>query len=160
MVGEPSDVDADEAFQFVLSLHRLLRELHRAAPPDGLPRTQLLVLAKLARSGPLRIGTLAEEVGCSQPTATKVVHAMEDSGLVARAADTSDKRASYVHLTQQGRRRLAAVVRDESRVLIERFGDLEQDEVELLLKAGAVLRRLTESSAPEIDIRQSSGDPQ
>jgi DNA-binding MarR family transcriptional regulator len=158
MVGEPPDVDADEAFQFVLSLHRLLRELHRAARPDGLPRTQLLVLAKLARSGPLRIGALADEVGCSQPTATKVVHAMEEAGFVARAADADDKRVSYVHLTQQGRRRLGAVVRDESRVFVERIGELEQDEIELLLKAGAVMRRLTE--APEIDIRQIPRDPQ
>ncbi|MET7996171.1 MarR family transcriptional regulator [Amycolatopsis sp. NPDC005232] len=157
MVGESPDVDADEAFQFVLSLHRLLRELHRAAPPDNLPRTQLLVLAKLARSGPLRIGTLAEEVGCSQPTATKVVHAMEEAGFVARAADAGDKRVSYVHLTELGRRRLGAVVRDESRVLVERFGDLEQDEVELLLKAGAVLRRMTDGA--ETDIRQIPRDP-
>ncbi|HWD01524.1 MAG TPA: MarR family transcriptional regulator [Amycolatopsis sp.] len=147
MKGEPPDIDAEEAFQFVLSLHRLLRGLHRAAPPDGLPRTQLLVLAKLARSGPLRIGALAEEVDCSQPTATKVIHAMEDAGLVAREADLADKRVSYVHLTRAGRRRLGDVVRDEARVLVDRFGELEQVEVELLLKAGAVLRRLAEPGA-------------
>ncbi|WP_326565509.1 MarR family transcriptional regulator [Amycolatopsis rhabdoformis] len=158
MVSEPPDIDADEAFQFVLSLHRLLRELHRAAPPDGLPRTQLLVLVKLNRSGPLRIGALADEVGCSQPTATKVVHAMEEAGLVARAADKADKRVSWVHLTQQGRRRLSDVVRDESRVFVERIGDLEHDEIELLLKSGAVLRRLTEAS--ETDIRQIPREPQ
>ncbi|MGW4485773.1 MarR family winged helix-turn-helix transcriptional regulator [Amycolatopsis sp. NPDC004368] len=158
MVSESSDIDADEAFQFVLSLYRLLRELHRAAPPDNLPRTQLLVLAKLVRSGSLRIGALADEVGCSQPTATKVVHAMEEAGLVAREADAADKRVSYVRLTPLGRRRLAGVVREESRVFVERLADLEHDEIELLLKAGAVLRRLTE--APEIDIRQVPREPQ
>jgi DNA-binding MarR family transcriptional regulator len=158
MAREPRDVNADEAFQFVLSLHRLLRELRRAAPPDGLPRTQLLVLAKLSRSGPLRVGALAEEVGCSQPTATKVVHAMEEAGLVARGADADDRRVSYVHITQPGRRRLRAVVRDESEALVERLGELDQDEVDLLLKAGAVMRRMVE---PEpADIRQISREAQ
>jgi DNA-binding MarR family transcriptional regulator len=154
----PREVDADEAFQFMLSLHRLLRQLRRVAPPDGLPRTQLLMLVKLSRSGPLRIGTLAEQVGCSQPTATKVVHAMEQAGLVGRGADAGDRRVCYVHLTQAGWWRLRSVVRDESDALVERLAELNQDEVDLLLKAGAVLRRLVE---PEpADVRQISREPQ
>jgi DNA-binding MarR family transcriptional regulator len=77
---------------------------------------------------------------------------MEEAGLVARGTDADDRRVSYVHVTQPGRRRLRAVVRDESEALVERLGELDQDEVELLLKAGAVMRRLVE---PEpADVRQ------
>ena len=137
-------MDQEEAFQFVLSLHRLLRSLRHAGPSTGLHPTQLLVLVRLSRSGPQRIGELAAQVRCSQPTATNVVRGLEELGLVKREPDPDDGRATRVDLTDAGRDKMLAVVHSEAQLFAERMADLTPEEVESLLGAGAVLRRLTE----------------
>jgi DNA-binding MarR family transcriptional regulator len=134
----------EETFQLVLSMHRLLRTLRPARNTSGLPATQLLILAELSRSGPQRIGELAVQVQSSQPTATNVVRWLEQAGLVRREVDPEDGRAIRVDLTELGGEKLLSVVHSEAELLAERMAELSPAELDLLLGASAVLRRLTE----------------
>jgi DNA-binding MarR family transcriptional regulator len=134
----------EETFQLVLSMHRLLRTLRPARQTSGIPATQLLVLVELSRSGPQRIGELAVQVQTSQPTATNVVRWLEQAGLVRREVDPEDGRAIRVDLTDLGSEKLLSVVHNEAELLAERMAELTPAELDLLLGASAVLRRLTE----------------
>ncbi|HEY0696163.1 MAG TPA: MarR family transcriptional regulator, partial [Kribbella sp.] len=95
-------------------------------------------------SGPQRIGELAVQVQSSQPTATNVVRWLEQAGLVRREVDPEDGRAIRVDLTELGGEKLLSVVHSEAELLAERMAELSPAELDLLLGASAVLRRLTE----------------
>lgn len=133
----------DEAVALVVSLHRLVRGLRRASSA-GLQPTQLIVLAQLAESGPLRIGELAERVPCSQPTATTVVAGLETGGLLSREPDPDDGRAVRVGLTPAGEREILSTARSEAEVLTERLTELRPEQREQVLAVGPLLRRLGE----------------
>lgn len=136
--------DDDEAVALVISLHRLVRSLRRASSA-GLQPTQLIVLAQLAESGPLRIGELAERVPCSQPTATTVVAGLETHGLLSRGADPDDGRAVRVGLTAAGEREIVSAARSEAEVLSQRLTELSGEQRGRLLATGPLLRWLAEA---------------
>lgn len=137
-------IDDDAALQLVISLHRLLRGLRRAAPADGIQPTQIVVLSLLAESGPARIGELAARVPCSQPTATAAVAGLEAAGLVLRQSDPTDGRAVRIVLTSQGARALVDAARAEAEVLAWRLGALADEEARAVVALGPLLRRLAE----------------
>ncbi|MFC0845434.1 MULTISPECIES: MarR family winged helix-turn-helix transcriptional regulator [Streptomyces] len=139
-------IDDDAALQLVISLHRLLRSLRRAAPADGIQPTQIVVLSLLAESGPARIGELAARVPCSQPTATSAVAGLESTGLVLRESDPTDGRAARIVLTEQGARALVDAARAEAEVLAWRLGALGAEEARAVVALGPLLRRLAEAA--------------
>ncbi len=69
----------------------------------GLTPTQGQILGLLAARGPLRVSTLAAELGVSQPTVSDSVAALLRKGLIVRRSDPEDMRASVFHLTRPGR---------------------------------------------------------
>lgn len=138
----------DETTALVISLHRLVRSLRRASSA-GLQPTQLIVLAQLAESGPLRIGELAERVPCSQPTATTVVAGLEAAGMLTRAADPDDGRAVRVALTAVGEKEILSTAHDEAEVLTQRLAGLPAAEREHVLAVGPLLRWLADAEPPE-----------
>ncbi|OAR27308.1 MarR family transcriptional regulator [Streptomyces sp. ERV7] len=139
-------IDDDAALQLVVSLHRLLRSLRRAAPADGIQPTQIVLLSLLAESGPARIGALAARVPCSQPTATAAVSGLEATGLVRRESDPTDGRAARIVLTDRGARALVDAARAEAEVLAWRLGALGAEEARAVVALGPLLRRLAEAA--------------
>jgi DNA-binding MarR family transcriptional regulator len=59
-------------------------------------------LVILDRAEKTRVGTLAQGVGMSLPSASRLVRRMERDGLVLTERDESDRRATLVSLTQKG----------------------------------------------------------
>ncbi|GAB7035325.1 MarR family transcriptional regulator [Streptomyces sp. NPDC021749] len=143
--GEDAVLGADEVLQLVITLHRLIRSLRRAATEGSMQLGQLAVLALLTQRGPARIGEIADWVPCSQPTATATVLGLESAGLVRRDPDPSDRRASRVRLTERGSAALADVARGEAEALTRRLGSLRPDEVRRLAEVEPLLRRLAEA---------------
>jgi DNA-binding MarR family transcriptional regulator len=98
--------------------------------PRDLSLTSAATLATLDRTGPRRITDLAAVEGVSQPAMTTLVRVMEQSGLVERRGDASDKRVTLVCLTEAG----AAYVRARRQAGVDAFerliGQLTGDEVE------------------------------
>lgn len=76
-----------------------------AANAVGLNPTQAHVLSFLAGRGEagLRVRTIAEQLGVTQPTATDSIAALERKGLVAKGPDARDARAVAVRVTPAGR---------------------------------------------------------
>lgn len=113
----------------------------RRAPRD-LTITSAATLATLDRTGPRRITDLAAIEGVTQPAMTVLVRVMEESGLVERRGDPSDKRVTLVHLTEAG----AAYVRARRRSGVEAFAQLidklPDDEIEALTAALPALEHL------------------
>ncbi|NUS95507.1 MAG: MarR family transcriptional regulator [Nocardia sp.] len=106
--------------------------------------TSAATLATLDRTGPRRITDLAAVEGVTQPAITALVRVMEESGLVERRSDASDKRVTLVGLTEAG----AAYVRTRRQAGVYAFerliGELTGDEVEALVAALPALKHLAE----------------
>lgn len=112
--------------------------------PRQMSMTSAATLATLDTTGPRRITDLAAAEGVTQPAMTALVRVLEESGLVERRGDASDKRVTLVCLTDAGssyvRTRRRAGVRAFERLINELTGD----EVEALLAALPALKHLAE----------------
>lgn len=114
------------------------------APYDVSP-SQVRALGTLMRHGPVRLSTLAEHLRIAPRSATEVVDALQERGLVHRAADPADRRATLVGVTDQGRE-LGGAIRTARAAQADRlFDDLaEPDRADL----ERILRRLLAEPAP------------
>src|SRR3954468_1755603 len=106
-------------------------------------RTAASVLATLRDTGPRRITELAAAEAVAQPTVTTLVARLERDGLVRRAADPADARAVLVHLTDEGRERLARMRANRAAVLDARLAALTPAERTALECALPALDKLT-----------------
>src|SRR5438552_2641325 len=79
------------------ALYGLATRAARRLPRD-MSLTSAATLATLDRTGPRRITDLAAVEGVTQPAMTTLVRVMEESGLVERWGDASDKRVTLVSL--------------------------------------------------------------
>src|SRR5216684_3937143 len=79
--------------------------------PAGLPTTQLSILAKLKRLGPLTINALARELVMDRTTLGRTMLPLERDGLVTIVPGRSDRRSKELHLTKAGAERLGVASR-------------------------------------------------
>jgi len=125
------------------ALYGLATRAVRRLPRD-LSLTSAATLATLDRTGPRRITDLAVIEGVTQPAMTVLVRVMEESGLVERRGDASDRRVTLVCLTGAG----ASYVRARRRAGVDAFArlidELADDEVEALVAALPALAHLAE----------------
>ncbi|MFE2961895.1 MarR family winged helix-turn-helix transcriptional regulator [Nocardia tengchongensis] len=87
---------------------RLLSLRHRARAaalltPLGLHTGQEALLLELDRSGPMIQAQLSGALGCEPPSVTLMTRKLEASGHIRRSPAPTDKRASVVELTDNGR---------------------------------------------------------
>jgi DNA-binding MarR family transcriptional regulator len=68
-----------------------------------LERSAYGIMCQLADEGPQRLGALAHAFGLDPSTITRQVQALEETGLAARRTDPSDRRASILDLSDEGR---------------------------------------------------------
>lgn len=102
-----SEESLAEAFWAVA---RRLREVtaESLAPWDITP-AHWRALRALKRHGTMRLSELSVHLRIAPRSATEVVDALEDRGLVQRRPDPGDRRATLVDLTEQGHSVLDAV---------------------------------------------------
>ncbi|MFC7310307.1 MarR family winged helix-turn-helix transcriptional regulator [Streptomyces monticola] len=76
----------------------------------GIGLSDYLTLSALqdAGGGPLRVMELADAVGVSPSTMSRMLSRLETDALVARRIGTDDRRSSYAALTGTGAEKLAA----------------------------------------------------
>jgi DNA-binding MarR family transcriptional regulator len=120
---------------------RLSREL-----PAELSRTGASVLKTLSDDGPQRVTTLAAHEPVAQPTMSAVVQRLERRGLVSRAGDPADGRASLVEITEQGEQILRARQRARARWLAERLAGLGATDREAVVAVLELLAPLLDGS--------------
>jgi DNA-binding MarR family transcriptional regulator len=97
----PITQSATSATRLRFTLVRLARSLRREGT-SKLTASQVSVLATVEEIGPLRISALAAREAMDPSVATRVVAGLEILGLLERADDPDDKRASLVDLSEIG----------------------------------------------------------
>ncbi len=106
----------------------------RQAEATGLTPTQAQILVHLVRRGSARVGTLADEIAVTQPTASDSVAALMRKGYVERRPDPDDGRATKLH-ARAAARRAVAEMEVWPDALLEAADDLDPAERGTLLKA-------------------------
>ena len=96
--------------------------------PDLAPAAYLL-LGFLAAEGPVRASVLVDRLGVDKGAISRQVQHLEELGLVERALDAADGRASLVGATPLARERLEMVTTQRRGWLDERLGDWTEDDL-------------------------------
>lgn len=129
--------------RFRLAIVRLARK-QRQQSGTGLTPSLQSALAMIDLRGPLTLGELAAVEQISPPTITRIVSKLEEMGLVARAADPTDRRVARVDVTDEGHRQLAESRERRDVWLRRRLDDLSADDLAALVAAIEPLERLLE----------------
>lgn len=125
--------DADLPELFLRTAKRVRHSQLTDLAPLGLTPAQSRALHTLSRAdAPLRMSDLADRLGIVPRSATTVVDALESAGLVARATDPTNRRATLVSLTDAGRSTLARIGAARRRAAENLFAELRPDRRETL----------------------------
>jgi DNA-binding MarR family transcriptional regulator len=108
----PSDPHTDTQECNCLAVRQAARHItqfyDQCLAPAGLRTTQVSILAKLKRLGPMTINTLAAELVMDRTTLGRTMLPLERDGLITVRDGTSDRRSKELHLTKAGAERLRA----------------------------------------------------
>jgi DNA-binding MarR family transcriptional regulator len=138
-----------------------LRYAAREDPASGLSAARLSALSVLVFGGPRTLGELAAAEQVRPPTMTRIVHGLEEDGLIVRAPDSDDRRITHVRATAKGKRVLQQARRRRIAKLAERLSSLDARELAVVERAADLvddaLRRSSGPSAPAAPVGGSSG---
>jgi DNA-binding MarR family transcriptional regulator len=125
-----------------LALTRTSRRLRQES--GGLSPSQSAALASVERHGPLTPSELADHERVQRPTVARLLARLEEDGLVARAPDPRDRRSALITITADGRALLSAARTRKDAYLAQRLRALDDDELDTLDRAAAILERMLE----------------
>ncbi|WP_279671408.1 MarR family winged helix-turn-helix transcriptional regulator [Flexivirga meconopsidis] len=129
--------------QLVQQTARALRRANLSElEPYGLSPSQSRALGVVSRHGAdqgLRLSTVAEHLDIAPRSATEVIDALEERGLVHRTPDPADRRAVLISLTDEGHALRRRLERARARRSDEIFGSLTSREQQSLRE---LLRRV------------------
>lgn len=138
------DDDGLDVAAFALAVEGFNEVFIRLATLERLSFTTLSVLHTLARRGPARITSLTTTEQVTPSAITQLVTRLERDGLVRRAPDPSDGRATLVHITAAGQEVVAARRADRTARLVPLVDGLTAAERQALAAAVPALRRIAE----------------
>jgi len=124
-----------------LVLLRLARRI-RTNSSGRITPSQLAVLATVVRHERLTVGQIAEYEHVKPPSASKIVGALEQGGLVERRIDPGDRRCAHIGATPEGIAYLDAVRAAGRTWLASQLGTLDSDEVAAIEAALPALEQL------------------
>ena len=126
----------------------LAEAMERGLAERGLTRARAEVLWRLGRQGPLTQRQLSQALQCTPRNVTGLVDALEAAGFVRRSAHPTDRRATLVELTEQGRAAAAAMHAGYQQLAALLFADLGAAEMtSFLATLDHVLARLRDAAA-------------
>jgi DNA-binding MarR family transcriptional regulator len=115
-------------------VRRAIGERARLVHPDLQPMSYL-ILAHLAETGPMRSSALAETFGADKGAVSRQVQHLFALGLLDKAPDPEDGRATLLSPSDDACRRLDEVRQQRRRRLDERLGDWSDDDLDTLVTA-------------------------
>jgi DNA-binding MarR family transcriptional regulator len=99
---EPDQLEETLAEAFRGVARQLRHQAQQTLAPWDVTPSQARALDVLTRHGSMRLGALSEHLRIAPRSATEVVDALEEAGLVERHPDPCDRRATLVALTSRG----------------------------------------------------------
>ncbi len=142
----PPAPTAVDAARLRLAVMRLSRRLRQEAG-GGITPSQLSALATLDRVGPMALRDLAAAEGVGASTLTRIVAALEEQRFIERTTDPADRRVALVRVAPRGRQLLRTARDRGTRLVAERLGRLDDDEIATLAAAVPLLEALLEGDA-------------
>lgn len=126
-----------------------------------LDRSAYGILCRLVDEGPQRLGTLAQAFGLDPSTITRQVQALEQESLVERRPDPTDRRASLLDLTVQGRQVLTETRSRRREWLQAALGDWDEHDPEefgrLLEKFNLSIDKVVEDCQLHVGVAADAG---
>ncbi|MDH6579679.1 DNA-binding MarR family transcriptional regulator [Kitasatospora sp. MAP5-34] len=160
MTTPPTDTAAELADALTRAMKRIRRQSMRQLEPHGITPGQARALRTLAHAPgcegreAMRLSDLADRLHIAPRSATTVVDALEEAGLVERTPDPADRRAVRLVLTAAGHSALERIGQVRHEVAQEYFGPVSQADQDALLQALRVAEAAYESrfhaSAPAV----------
>lgn len=141
-IDAPAD-EAELAARLRLAITRAARRLRQEAGGDIGP-SQAAALATIERHGPLAPSALAERERIRRPTATRIIAALGEAGLVQRTQNPNDRRGAVVAITGPGKALLRALRERKTAYLATRLREMDAADRATLGRAAAVLERMLE----------------
>jgi len=133
---------AHEVLEVVpLIMRALVNEIRRHRGPD-LSVPQLRTLAFLNLHAGACLSDVAEHIGLTLPSMSKMVDGLVGRTFVLRHADTSDRRRVTLALTEGGRGALQAARETTQAFLAKRLATLGESELTAIAEAMGVLKPL------------------
>ena len=139
-----STVDTSLAADLRVAVGRLQRRLRQEGAKGELTASQLSALFTVERLAPVRLVDLAAAEAVAAPTLTRTVASLEEAGLVARAADSDDRRAARLTLTATGRARLRRIRSERTAWLQRRLDALTAQDQRRLAELVPLLTALVD----------------
>ena len=143
----PTLEHAEAAARLRVAITRLNRQLRQQSVGD-LTLSQWSALMTIELHGPMRIGDVAEREGVSAPTATRLVAMLEEKALVERTPDATDRRSSYVAISDRGREQLEWARQARTARLARRLSTLDDRDVRRLYDVLPLLEQLAADENP------------
>jgi DNA-binding MarR family transcriptional regulator len=116
-------------------VERLRQSFHPHITAHGIQPGDFDVLVTLRISGePYELSPTAvyRQRCLSSGGLTKILHRLQDAGLVTRRSNAADKRGQLIRLTAKGRRVVEATMRDMAKLEQDILADFGQNETRLL----------------------------
>ncbi len=136
------DTAAELADAMTRAIKRIRRRTSERLEPYGITPGQGRALRTLAHAPgcelpdrAMRLSDLADRLHIAPRSATTVVDALEEAGLVERAPDPADRRAVRILLTGAGRSAVERIGQVRHEVALEYFGPVSPAEQDALLRA-------------------------
>lgn len=132
-----SGTDEELAARLRLAVGRLNRRI-RIDDKESLPPLQLSTLVTVENHGPLRLSELARREAVTAPTMSRVLTALDEAGLVTRAADPGDARGVLISISATGVSRLAELRSHRTALIarrLDRLDDQQRNALEAALPA-------------------------
>ena len=147
MSTQPVVTASEVAGDLRVAVSGLLRQLRAQAEGSDLTKSQSSVLIRLEQGGPATATELAHAAGMRPQTMAKIVRALEEAGLIARAPEPADGRKTVLALTDAARDEFRTGRRAKedwlTRVIEAEF---DTAEIEQLAAAVSLLERIARST--------------
>jgi DNA-binding MarR family transcriptional regulator len=146
-----SSSNENEIMERLFEIGVLLTEtMDRGLTQQGLTRARAEVMWRLHQKGSATQRELSDALRCTPRNVTGLVDALEAAGLVARSPHPTDRRATLVTITAQGRAATAEWHSEYQRLVTVLFGDLDPA---ALSAFAAMLDRISERlKEPEVSL--------
>ena len=150
---QPADCSA-RLLEVVPSIMRHIRKELRRRAMQGLTVPQFRALNYLRRHPEASLSSVAEHLGLTPPTVSKMIQKLVDQGIIIRNS-ASDRRQVRLSLSAEGISALTKA-RDETRTqLAENLKTLSQEELKNLFSALEILEHVFSKNGTDVNISQT-----
>ena len=140
-------------FEISETAHALRKAFDRRACGHGVTRAQWKVLFRLNRQPGLRQIELADMLDIEPITLSRIVDRLEESRLVERVADPSDRRAWRLHVTALAQPLIEKLKGIADEMIADAFAGIDPKDIEITRQ---VLGRVRENASRAAPLNRAS----